>query len=53
MTREELLKILDDMDDGQETCERIAQAIPGLTLGDVHYLHALVARDIAARPTSK
>lgn len=50
MTREELLKVFEDMDDDQETCEPIAQAIPGLCLGDVHYLQALIQLDIKTNP---
>lgn len=49
MDREQLLKTLDDLDDGQEDCEPIARPIPALTSGDARYLWALVRADIEQR----
>lgn len=49
MTPQQILNMLDDLDDGQEDCERIAQPLPGLTAGDARYLWALVRADIERR----
>lgn len=46
MTKNELLKVFDNLDDGQEYCEPIARPIPGLTLGDIIYLSSLIMEDM-------
>jgi hypothetical protein len=51
MTREELKKSLDDLDDGQEDGEPIARPIPRLTAGDVRYLKTLIEADQALKLT--
>ncbi len=51
MTRTEILKLLDDLDDGQEDCEAIARPLRGFCLGDALYLKGLVEADLKTNPT--